>query len=305
MPTRPVTALFLALALAACTDNGDDSATDDTGGGDDTGAIGPDTDAADVLLRGVHMSPDLTTGCDVDGDTGTAADQFAACVSLFIGDGQIPLDETPFPFGASSAYLPVPVTGTYDLQAVSWNVWRANPYSANQPENRLVTFSADLLPGTAHTAVVFGANAVGNVGTVVVEEDLTPPTTGKARLRFFHGAFVAALATPDVAINLTPVAVDAVFGEFADAVELDPGVDQVVTVDTDGNGVPDLVALASLTADTIYDLFVVNVDPGTVPSGFLGLLHTSTSQEPVLVPFGPYTGGGGDTGDTGDTGTAR
>lgn len=287
---------LLALVLAGCTpqatDTGDTSMVD-------TSEFGPGTQPAAPLLRTVDIAPDLATPCDVDGDTATTTDQYTACLSIFVGDGEVPLDTRPFPFGASSTFLPVPVTGDYTFNAVDWNTWRASPGTANTPDNRVISFEVPLDPNSVQTVVIYGLKQAGNTDTRRIADDLTPPTAGKARLRFFDGAFMASTAEPNVALGFTVVATNATYGDFAAPVEVDPGADQALTIDLNGDGTPDLVALLSLDADTLYDLFLVNVDPGTVPSGFLGLLHTSTSEQPTLVPFGVYTDTGAGGTDTG------
>src|SRR5690606_22864285 len=273
-----------ALACAPVDDTGsDDTATLDTD------AFQPPPATPAPLLRGIHLSPDRATGCDLDGDLETTEDQFSACVALFIDPGRVPLVAAAVPVGASSAYLPVPIAGPRTVHAVDWNASQAAPGAGNVPENRVASFSVALTPGTVQTAVLYGSTTMGNTGVRLISEDLTPPEAGASHLRVFHGAYVVTSAVPDVALNGALVAEAMAYGTFSDAVVVTPGADQVLTVDLDGDEVPELVALISLDADHLYDLMVVNVPTSMVPSGFLGMLHTSESQEPVLVPFGPFT----------------
>ncbi len=279
--------LLLPLLVLGCDPASDPGDTDT--GGVDTDAFAPTPATPPVLFRGMHLSPDLATGCDLDGDFGTTEDQYAACVALFVGTGQVPLSASAFPFGASSGFLPMPITGGQTLQIVDWNAWQAAPASGNVAENRVASISVALTPGTTQTVVLYGARLTGNTGSRIVAESLAPPTEGEALIRVFHGAFGAAQASPDVALGGAPIAEGATYGTFSTGVEVGPGADQALTIDLDGDEVPDLVALITLEADTAYDLMLVNVPPSTVPSGFLGMLHTRTSEEPVLVPFGPAT----------------
>lgn len=276
----------LLVILAACTGEG----------GDDTDSGDSDVPTSDLpgipappLLRGVHLAPAMAPGCDLDGDTGTVADQVAACVVLFVGDGQVPLAADAFPFGANSTFLPLPITGTYDFHAVGYDTFLATPALANTEEARVASFSVTVLPESVQTFVAFGHPGYANTGVAVIDDEaaLAPPASGQARLRVFHGAFAASTAAPDVLLGATPIADGLGYGSFSAGVELAPGDDQVVAVDLTGDGAPDLIALADLAADTAYDLFLVNVSTSVVPSGFLGFLHTATSQSPVLVPFGP------------------
>lgn len=277
---------FLLLALVAC-DGGGPGDTDDTG---DTEVETSDlpTTAIPPRVRGVHLAPGMTSGCDLDGDTGTTADRYAACIVLFVGEGQTPLDDSAFPFGASSAFLPLPITGEYAFHAIPYNYFLTHPDSPNIDDARVASFDLTVLPETVQTFVAYGHPGYANTGVAVfVDDALVPPTTGKARLRVFHGAFAASAAVPDVILGATPIATDLAYATISAGVEVDPGEDQTVLMDITGDGAPDLVALADLAADTVYDLFLVNVPPTTVPSGFLGFLHTPTSQVPALVPFGP------------------
>lgn len=277
---------FLLLALAAC-DGGAVDDTDDTGGGEvDTSEL-PATPIP-PLVRGVHLAPGMTTGCDLDGDTGTTADQYAACIVLFVGDGQTPLDDSAFPFGASSTFLPLPITGAYAFHAIPYTWFLAHPSQPNTEPDRVASWNLDLRPESVQTFVAYGHPGYANTGVAVIADgSLVPPTAGKARLRVFHGAFGASAASPDVILGATPIATDLGYATFSAGVEVDPGDDLTVLMDVTGDGVPDLVAQADLVADVSYDLFLVNVPPTTVPSGFLGFLHTTTSQAPALVPFGP------------------
>lgn len=293
---RLASAGLVALVLVGCTpersDTGDTSTVD-------TSEFGPGAQPDAPLLRTVDLAPDLATPCDADGDTATTTDQYTGCLAMFVGDGQVPLDTRPFPFGASSTFLPVPVTGDYTFNGVDWNTWRASPGTANTPSNRVISFDVPLDPNSVQSVVIYGLAAAGNTGTVRIDDDLTPPTSGKARLRFFDGAYGAASATPDVTLGFTVVASGAVYGQFSAPVEVDPGADQPLAIDLNGDGSPNIVALLSVEADTLYDLFLVNVDPGMVPSGFLGFLHTPTTEQPTLVPFAVYQDGGGGGTDTG------
>ena len=273
------------VALVACTD----AAVDDTGDPDDTGdtaVVLPDAPAP-PMVRGVHLAPGLAAGCDLDGDTGTTADQYAACIVLFVADGQTPIDDAAFPFGASSGFLPLPITGTYTFHAVPYNTFLADPTGSNTEEQRVASFPLTVLPETVQTFIAYGHPAYSNTGLAIVDDDISPPTAGKARFRLFHGAYAASAAAPDVNLGSTIAASDLPYATFSTAIEVDPGVGLTVLIDTNQDADPDLVALVDLAADTSYDLYIVNVPPTSVPSGFLGFLHTPVSQVPVLAPFGP------------------
>jgi hypothetical protein len=271
-------ARFLALLLlAACTEG----EGDDTGDPDDTGDSGSELPDAPSppMVRGVHLAPGLASGCDLDGDTGTTADQYAACIVLFVGEGQVPIDDAAFPFGASSGFLPLPITGDYMFHAVPYNTFLADPTHANTSGSRVASFPLNVLPETVQTFVAYGHPAYSNTGLLIADDDLTPPTANKARIRVFH-AYAASAASPDVTIASTIAADALAYATFSTPIEIDPADDVMILVDLQGDADPDLVALFDATADTSYDLFIVNVPPTSVPSGFLGFLHTVSVRLP-------------------------
>ena len=162
-----------------------------------------------------------------------------------------------------------------------------NPGSANTESARVASFPLTVVPETVQTFIAYGHPAYSNTGLAILDDTLAPPTAGKARVRVFHGAYAASAASPSVTVASTIASEALAYATFSDAIEIDPGEGRTVLIDLQGDADPDLVAQFSAAADTSYDLYLVNVPPTSVPSGFLGFLHTPTSQVPVLVPFGP------------------
>lgn len=269
--------LLLGVGLSAC--NGDD---DDTGAPDDT-SEDTDIEIPDPQLRAVHMGADAALPCDVDGDT-DSTNGYLACVELYVGDGTTSLGGgDPFPFGASSGYLELPLTGELTFHLVKFG-------ESNVAANRVGSITVDIAPGDIKTFVVYGANAASNLAISDFDRTLPDVAAGKSRISVFHGAAAAAAASPDFYLDGTAgdaIGADVAFGTYGAATEVDSGNGQFVGIDTDGDGTLNLVGSVNLAGETEYELFVLNVPTTTVPSGFLGMLHTTTSTAPVQVPFGP------------------
>lgn len=214
--------------------------------------------AADTgQLRLAHLSPD-TPPVDVYVDSVSAP-----------GGGQT------FPgvgYGTVSDYQQVP-PGTY---AISMRQAGADP--ASPP-----VLSTTVEVGTGDARTVAGVGPFADLGLEVLEDDLTPPAPGSARMRV-----VAAAATaPELGVTLPgqSVATALAFSDTSDYVEV-PAGSTTLQVTPDG-GQP--VSLpVDVTAGAVYSVLVLDA-----PGGGLTVRPTLDAAGAATVPAGGVEAGAG------------
>lgn len=139
--------------------------------------------AATAELRVLHASPD------------------APPVDVVV-DGQTALANVPF--GAASGYL-APDAGVHKIEV-----------RANGTTTTVLSISAVLAPGAAYTAIAL--DRLAKVRALLLQDDLTPPASGNARIRIVHASVKA--GTVDVYLDPagSPLGAPAVAGvSFAQA----------------------------------------------------------------------------------------
>lgn len=213
-----------------------------------------------ATIRSAHLSPD-TPGVDV-------------YLSSFSG-GSTRLWVPNEAYGAVSKYAPI-AAGLYTVSM------RAHGAPASAPA--MLSWTLDAKSGYAYTAAAVGTGSARK-GTVL-DDDLTPPKAGKARVRLIQAASVAPKATV-VAVNGPVVAQDT---RFATAT----GYAQVAA------GTWPLKA-ASVSMPTVTASGSVSVPAGSVTSillldkrgGGLQLRTVLDSAAAIKAPKGPVPAGGG------------
>ncbi len=220
--------------------------------------------AGSGLLRLAHLSPDTPA---VDVYVESVADP--AAEQVFPGVG----------YGTVSDYQPVPA-GTY---AVSMRAAGAD--AATPP---VLSTTVEVGPGSART--VAGVGPFADLGLAVLEDDLTPPAAGAARLRVIAAAATA--PTLDVAVSGGPaVATGLAFADTSGYVDVPAGA-TAVTV-TPAGGQPTELPLQA-QAGSVHSVLVLDR-----PGGGLTVRTALDAAGPGVVPSGGVEAGAGGTAPAG------
>ncbi len=230
---------------------------------------GPDLPAATAddggLLRLAHLSPDTPP---VDVYVESVADPAAGQVLPAVGYGMV------------SDYRSVPV-GTY---AISMRAAGADP--ATPP---VLSTTVEVEAGSSHT--VAGVGAFADLGLQVLEDDVTPPATGSARLRVIAAA--AGAATLDVTVPGAPsMATDLAFADTTGHLDVPAGATSI-TVTPEGGRPTDLPV--QVAAGSVYSVLVLDR-----PGGGLTVRTVLDAAGPGVVPSGGVEAGAGGTAAPGD-----
>ncbi|MGY1735627.1 DUF4397 domain-containing protein [Geodermatophilus sp. SYSU D00684] len=214
------------------------------------------------LLRLAHLSPD-TPAVDVYVDS--VADPAAGQVFPAVG------------YGTVSDYQPVPA-GTY---AVSMRAAGADPGSP-PVLSTTVRVGAD----SAHT--VAGVGPFADLGLEVLDDDLTPPPPGTARLRVV--AATAGAQALDVAVPGGPsLATGLAFADTTGYVDVPAGA-TAVTVTPHGGQATDLPV--QVDAGSVYSVLVLDR-----AGGGLTVRSALDAAGPAVVPSGGVEAGAGGAAD--------
>ena len=232
----------------------------------DTGPY-PTEDAALQPMRVILASPDLAPACA----------PYATCVDLVIGDAPIPA-ASPFPFGASTGYLPL----SAGRQSVTM-------YDPGTDEVALAVNLGVVGDGIPRTVLVHGVTPLGGaLGTVLT--DAVAPQEGKVMVRIHHllygrGAFDVRLGTRVLAGPVSPgaattfVAIDAGSHTLGFDLDRNGAADVPVSFDTDFDN-------DESTPDPAWVDVLVLPAPGTNPPLPLLLVHDAMSNEPAILEPG-------------------
>jgi uncharacterized protein DUF4397 len=221
------------------------------------------TAAEGGLLRLAHLSPD-TPAVDVYVDS--VADPAAG--QVFPGVG----------YGTVSEYQSVP-PGTY---AISMRGAGADP--ASPP-----VLATTVEVGADSARTVAGVGPFADVGLEVLEDDLTPPPAGSARLRVVAAA--AGAQTLDVTVPGGPaVATDLAFADTTGYVDVPAGATSV-TVTPEGGEATELPV--QVAAGSVYSVLVLDR-----PGGGLTVQTALDAASPGVVPSGGVEAGAGGTADS-------
>ncbi|TQN41740.1 uncharacterized protein DUF4397 [Blastococcus colisei] len=224
-------------------------------------AVAGATAAEDGLLRLAHLSPD-TPAVDVYVDS--VADP---------GDGTALLTVPGVGYGTISDYQGVPA-GVY---TVSMREAGADPTAPP-------VLSTTVEIGTEDARTVAGVGRFADLGLEVLEDDLTLPPSGQARVRVISAA--AGAPTLDASVGGTGLATDLAFAEAGNyaAVPGDAGALQL-TVDGEATDLP-----LDLAPGSVYSLFVLDR-----PEGGLTVRTVLDAAGSGTVPTGGVETGAGGT----------
>jgi hypothetical protein len=211
-------------------------------------------------VRLAHLSPD-TPDVDVylSAVTGGATQRFP-------GVG----------YGTVSTYLSVP-TGTYAV------AMRAAGAPATDPP--VLTTNVTVEQGKAYTVAGVGKHA--DLGLKVIEDDLSLPPAGKAKLRVIQASVRAPVLT--VAISGGPVIADDIpFATTTDYLDVAPGHWTLKAQGTGGS--PSSTLTATLSQGNVYSLIVLDAKNG---NGLTAQLRADAQRTGTVPTGGVATGAGG------------
>ncbi len=219
----------------------------------------PGATAADGgLLRLAHLSPD-TPAVDVYVDS--VADPDVGIVLEGVG------------YGAVSDYQDVPA-GTYTV------AMRTAGAGADTPA--VLSTTVDIAAGSART--VAGLGYFADLGLEILEDDLTLPAAGSARIRVVAAAAGAGVLDVSGADG-TPIASGLQFAAATDYVEI-PGGRTSLRVTADGAAATDLPT--EVAAGSVYSVLVLDT-----PGGGLAVRPVLDAAGPGVVPVGGVAAGTG------------
>ena len=216
--------------------------------------------AATAYLRTAHLSPD-TPGVDIYLKAASAKPAVVIRNAVY---------------GHFSPYLAI-AAGSYSVST------RSAGSPASSPS--LVSWDLTLVSGHAYTAAILGSGAARR-GTVL-HDDLTPPTSGKARVRLIQAASNAPAADVTANGNI-PVASATKYASATGYVSLPAGTWPLTAVST---GVPavKVAASISLASGSVISIVLLNKTHGG-----LALVSALDSAGSGVTPVsGVNTGGGG------------
>jgi hypothetical protein len=213
-------------------------------------------------------------------------------VDVYLSSVSDAIDEQTFPgvgYGVVSDYQALP-TGTY---AVSMRLAGADPSS-----DPVLTTQVEVAADQAYTVAGVGENA--DLGLRVIEDDLSMPASGKAKVRVVHASVEAPVLTMTLADGPT-IASDVAFASTTPYEEVDPGTwtleiqpegsDEPTTRETtleEGNVYTCLVLddESGLTWNMLLDAGRDGIIPtGGVETGAGGLQRSGAADGPTLVPL--------------------
>ena len=210
--------------------------------GDDDDTTGPQGEAR---VRIVNIAP---TAGDID----------------LLLDGNIIEEDIPYPFA----------TAYEDVGAGNRNVEVRPTGTATS----IIIGDVALSDGESHSLLVAGPG--DDLRVDVLEDDLTAPTGGKAKVRLIHGAPSAGsvdiyVSAPGEALSASDrIVTGAAFGAFLDYIEVDPG-DYEVRITPTGSLTPVIDEEISLSSGDIRTAIAVETAGGGAPFDALILDDTN------------------------------
>ncbi len=214
-------------------------------------------------VRLAHLSPDTP---DVD-------------VYLAAVTGGTPQRFPGVGYGTVSTYLSVP-TGTY---AVSM---RAAGAPATDPP--VLTTNVTVADGKAYTVAGVGKHA--DLGLKVIEDDLSLPPSGKAKVRIVQASVRAPVMTVSIA-NGPVIADNIAFATTTDYLDVSPGHWALKAQGAGGS--PSSTLTATLAAGDVYSLIVLDAKTG---NGLTAQLRVDAQRTGQVPTGGVATGAGGTSG---------
>jgi Domain of unknown function (DUF4397) len=209
-------------------------------------------------VRLAHLSPDTP---QVD-------------VYLSSASGAIPAKKFPgVGYGVVSDYLALPA-GTY---AVAMR-------GAGAPESSEPVLSTQVTVDAGKAYTVAGVGKHADLGLRVIEDDLSPPDSGKAKVRIVQASLQAPVLNVSVASGST-IADGVQFASTTGYREVNQG-SWTVNLQQAGGGTS--TVNCALTGGNVYSLIVLDR-----PSGLTAELRTDAGNKGVMPAGGVETGAGG------------
>jgi hypothetical protein len=193
-------------------------------------------------------------------------------LDIFQGDVLKSVPGSPIPFGSNL------VTTSLNLEAGSKALRLAPAFTNNSIYNRLVNYKA----GSNYTMFIYDFAA--NVKVFNIEDDLTPPASGKSHIRFIHSIpqpIMAALGAPrrdtvDIAANGNVLFANRTFGDNA----FRPATNVFTAVDA---GTYNVTVRVAGTPVSITPVIPLTLAPGKIYTVIARLGYTGVPTS----PFGP------------------
>lgn len=224
------------------------------------------------LLTMALVAGAFATGCDDDEGSGPEGEARARIVHIAPEAGEVDLlldggiIEEDLPYGTATDYE--------DVAAGNRNV-EVRPTGT---ATAVITGTVPLSDGESHTLLVLGTSA--DLQVDAVEDDLSAPTDGDAKVRVIHGAPSAGpvdiyLTAPGADLALeTPDFTSVEFAEVLAYTEVDPG-DYEVRVTPAGSLTPVIEQEVSLGSGDIRTAIAIESEGGGAPFGALLLDDTN------------------------------
>ena len=213
-------------------------------------------------VRLAHLSPD-TPSVDV-------------ALTAFDGSTSM-LELADVSYGDVSDYKRVPA-GTY--------VATMTPAGGDADSTPAITQAVTVENGRAYTVAAVGLNE--DLTGTVIDDDLTPPAPGAARIRLFQGSVSAAEVTVRAAGGPL-IAENAAFATATGYAEIGPGVWSVTLEPTSGDAEP-ATASVLVSPGTVNTLIVLDGSDGE-----LTVTNAVDAASMAAVPGGGVETGGGST----------
>jgi hypothetical protein len=228
------------------------------------GSAGPAAAAGQVgYVRLAHLSPDTP---NVD-------------VYLSAVGGGVPKVFPGVGYGVLSKYLTVPV-GTYSVAM--------RPAGAPATDPPVLTTDVTVLPG--HAYLVAGVGRHAGLGLRVIDDDLSPPASGKAKVRVIQASVAAPVLDLSIAGG-APIADGVAFATTTGYFQVPPGR---WTLRAEGtNGGPASTLPVHLELGNVYSLLVLDAKSG----GLTAQLRIDAARRGTVPNGGVQTGAGGSAPD--------
>jgi hypothetical protein len=178
-------------------------------------------------------------------------------------------------YGVVSDYLTVPA-GTYAVAMRGAGAAESTP--------PVLTTQVNVVAGRAYTVAGVGRHA--DLGLRVINDDITPPDNGKAKVRVVQASIKAPILDVSVASGAT-IATGAAFASTTDYREVNQGKWTVTLKQAGGTAASTVQCM--LASGNVYSLFVLDR-----PAGLTAELRTDAASTGNIVPQGAVeTGAGG------------
>ncbi len=220
---------------------------------------GPATAATNGYVRLAHLSPDTPA------------------VDVYLRAKEGTAKERVFPgveYGALSDYLRL-AAGTYTVAM----------RKAGAPSTEAPVLTTEVALGDGQAYTVAGVGRYADLGLKVIQDDLSLPPSGQAKVRIVQASVQAPVL--DVAVRGgAGIADDVAFADTTDYRQVEPGRWTVRVQPAGGTNASDLPC--TLAAGSVYSLLILDAK-----AGLKAQLHRDAGRQGVVPTGGLATGAGG------------